>query len=634
MNSVTDIYLTAFRQTFFFPLTRAQGNSEDGNSSIVTAMERLAEEPAGQHDWENVDDLLAHLGDPADAMAYQEFVYFHPYIQDVLYARGGCNANCKSSKVLRLFRRKSPGSLSITLSCKKSELGEPGDGNVEFTVHLAIARMHLYFFEQNVAALVVEVVAENLKQFPAGNGQNDGRMTLAHALLIQNAMRRLYPPYFENDNMPQYPAAVTWNDGTGGRARWRSNPPEPPKMPEDWRQHVAQRRRNPLGVVWREMLTPLNIEGYEQVSYNPGLPVWRQIIDERLPSMVFVGVESMEQVSEAHMMRLCFMDGPGNKFPYALPFVEKFRAENCYDRFMRGATPSRYMMTGYSFVALGIGNPKEPKDYFLNTIQHHFRRHYFQMGLLLQLQFAALLSISTRVSEASRSYSATDTDEVFGKTMEAIEEEFHRFQQRYWFEQVSNQLQAREMYTLWRERIGLEPIYREVQEQLRGANDLLAQRRAREDADNAALQAKSAERLSIVATYGLILGVAFGLLGMNVVVQTDLLQSFGIPKEIRFGATDATTTLWTKWQALAAHLAVAFETVAAVIFGALLLLRSHRSERRPSEVPSSLTSVLGQRFRGCTHGLSQQELLDSNLVIMTSVAFLLGIAAFVVAICP
>ena len=191
-------------------------------------------------------------------------------------------------------------------------------------------------------------------------------------------------------------------------------------------------------------------------------PNWRQIIDERIPSMMMLGVREASGMTRGDFVRLCFQDEPGrDEYPYAESFLEGFEKKHCYDRFWHGETGTRYMFSGYSMIMFGNGDPANPKDFFHATLGEHFRRHYFQMGLLIQLQFAALLSLSHRVSEAVKNKKNGDKT-VFRDEMLDIEREFLAFEQRYWFSQVSNQLQAREIYDLWLERTNVAKVYLEV----------------------------------------------------------------------------------------------------------------------------------------------------------------------------
>ena len=513
MMASHEIDIRAFRQILFLPLTLSLGEKDD-KRTIACAVKGIADALASEDSrWEEIKDHLNHLGSVTDAYAYSEFVYFHPYIQQFLYDGPDAEAGDSKSKhrALRLFKRKQRGALDLKFLCNDKLV----------SIQLPIDRLHLYLFDLGVAILVVELAPPNCPRVNSGSASEEN-FTLAHVLALQNAVRRLYPAYFKRAGdawtTGEYPVSLRWSLAMDERPLWTS----------DWIDAVAERRVNPIDPTWMRILDPLPIETDSKDKSRR----WRQIVDERMPSMVFLAVEKPQEISRGDLIRLCLMDdpGPSDALPYSSSFLQDFERESCLDIFWHYG--ARYMFSGYSMTALGGGDPKNPDDFFCHTIGKHFRRHYFQMGLLIQFQFAALLAFSHRVSEATRLKQEHGAD-WFREEMQRIEERFLTFEQRYWFTQISNQMQAREMYDLWIERTGVRKIYEEVRDQVRAANDFL-------DAQAQNRQAAAAERLSIVATYGVVAGLAIGALGMNVLGSLDFLESFGVPKAapapLHFGA--------------------------------------------------------------------------------------------------
>ncbi len=548
----SDIEITSFRQILLLPLTLA--GSDDRISDTVHDFAKTMQD---QHGWTEEMDHLAHLGPANDKSAFAEFVYFHGYIQDFLYDRRDLDAaNDGEHDALRLFRRADPGQLKVSVNIAGDALGESGP--VRIDVALPIARMHLYLFELGVATLVVEVALERDPKVRISGREHP--MSLAHAQALQNALRRIYPPYFKQqhidmdaaENIPEYPASLSWSGGANV-ARLK---------PSEWIAQVADHRRNPMDAVWRSVLDPLPIE---KSSSDTG-PRWRQIIDERIPSMIYIGARDGSCIDRDDFVRLCFLDDPGRGDPYARSFLRGFERKHCYDRHWYGRYGTRYMFSGYSMVMFGTGDPADQHDIFHHVLAEHFRRHYFQMGLLIQLQFAALLSLSQRVSEAVKDKRARGRAE-FRRRMLAIEDEVLAFEQRYWFTQVSNQLQAREVYDLWLGNTGVVNIYDEVRAQVRAANAYL-------DAREQEKQTSASTRLSIVATFGAIVGVSLAFLGMNVLASPDFLAAFGVPKDVS-SVPNATASGISGLRRLAgAHAAVFFGVVTlSCTLGRFLLAR-------------------------------------------------------------
>lgn len=503
MNS-SAISLTVFRQILILPATLTDGPAEKISDAIQDIADRLE---AGSK-WKEIHDHLAYLGEAKDQSAYAEFVYFHAYIQDFLYDKPPTDEKA-TKRPLRLFQRDDPGTLVVEVSIKKKVLGLGDDDDETSAVveaSLNIERLCLYLFELGVAILVVEV-ATDFDPMVKEDGASK-RLSLAHAQTLQNALRRLYPPYFHPNtddtfwpnNIPEYPV----------RREWLNNPVEATK-PSQWIEHVAKTRRNPIDPVWSAMLAPLAVEGEPETGFG----TWRQIIDERIPSMVFLGVRDGAAIDEGDFARLCFLDEPGAGYPYAKDFLRGYKKKHFNDRHWYGTSGTRYMFSGYSMVMLGTGDPSKKDDYFHYTLAGHFRRHYFQMGLLIQLQFAALLALSHRVSKAVET-KKSGGDAEFRKEMLALEGLFLEFEQRYWFSQISNQLQAREMYDLWLERTNVATVYHEVGAQVHAANAWL-------DVRAQEAQTIAMANLTAVATIGVVLGLALSFLSLNILVNKDLL---------------------------------------------------------------------------------------------------------------
>jgi hypothetical protein len=546
MNS-SDIAITTFRQILLLPLTLVSART-----GLAEAVHEIAGSLDGQQGWIEEMDHLAYLGSANDKAAYAEFVYFHAYIQDFLYDRRD-DGKDDGERPLRLFRRPDPGQLEVRFNVDGKALGEAGTVTVD--VDLPIARMNLYFFELGIVILVIEVALEKDPRVKVGDATQP--MSLAHAQALQNALRRIYPPYFLDktinaNEVPEYPAGLRWSRGQKVEQL----------KPNDWIAHVEKHRRNPIDPVWKSILAPLHIEE----ESTDGAPRWRQIIDERIPSMVFLGVRDATGIARSDFVRLCFLDGPGRCYPYAESFLQNFEQKHCYDRFWDGTAGTRHLFSGYSMVTIGSGDPNEPTDFCHTILPRHFQRHYFQMGLLIQLQFAALLSLSHRISEAVRS-KKRDGGAAFRRTMLEIEEAVLAFEQRYWFTQVSNQMQAREIYDFWLDKTGVTKVYSEVRDQVHAANAYL-------DAREQANQTSAATRLSVIATFGVIVGAALAFLGMNVLVTPEFLSVFGVPKDLSAVHGPGAPGFAEMRRLIAAHAAVFFGVLTlSATLGRLLLAR-------------------------------------------------------------
>ena len=495
MIASADIPLTVFRQIFIWPLAAAPTGNASGE--IQEEIEALAEHIGAP--WGRVPDPLYYLESqggqipPLSPEAYQEFVYFHGFVQRFLFGK---------KSTLSLYERSDVRTLEVHLT--------PDGG----PIRLEVDRLHLYLFDIGVATLVVETSSES-------------PLTLADALTLGDYTRRAYPPFWVGSEPGVYPHRMTWLDdeGTvvaGGAMEARS----------ELIEHVRDERCAPVAAHWRRLLPEqVELEGYAK---DGGLR-WRHVVDERMPTMTFVATDRVGDISCGDWVRLCFVDEAGaDDLPYAKAFLGDFEARYAYDRFWgEGVYRSRILTSGYGFAMAS-----DTSNFSLNVLQTNFRRHYFQMGLVLHFQAAALLAISDGLSKAVVDYdrerrSAQHVGEpagrlhklktrLYGRSGDAHRQRFDRrigmlrnvllsFTHLYWFTGLSNQVQGRELYDLWRDRLGLKALYDEVGAETREVDEYLRAQREEENTD-------ANTRLMELATIGLPLALAIGFLGINVII--------------------------------------------------------------------------------------------------------------------
>ena len=123
-----------------------------------------------------------------DRSSFAEFVYFHPFIQKILYPAGD-----KGRAMEVLSRRDVTG-----LQVKLADNSDP----VEFTVK----RLQLFLFTTDLAVIAVHLSLPGI----------DTAFSFQHACNLLNTVRRTYPPYFEGDKPGQSPLWAVWKlrDGT------------------------------------------------------------------------------------------------------------------------------------------------------------------------------------------------------------------------------------------------------------------------------------------------------------------------------------------------------------------------------------------------------------------------------------
>lgn len=558
------IKVNHFQQIYLWPLVLQSIDPREPNTGL--AAKRAVEATAASlrapgSRWTEADDLLDHLPNTEGhdcEHSYAEFVYVHDFVQAVLFRKSGPGAP------IRLYRRTDLAGVTIVLET----------GRFQFVV----PRCNLYLFQNGTVILAVEFDS-GAKPFvePGPNGGERRPLSFADVQDVADKARRCYAPYFSGGAAQVVPRQVIWLDALdrpicGGGT--------PPGICEEFRRlrdiEAGKIRTAPVFQHWRELIAPLQLAGYEEE--NSRGPVWRQIVDERIPAMSFVSLtnaaeehghyrlpkknpkqpddkfwrmQDLRTVSRGDWIRLCYADGadypplghPPAPLPYSPAFLENFEADACYDRhFPSEATCSatRFMFAGYHFAVVGAG------EFFDGVLIHHFRRHYFQMALVLQMEFASLLAISSRISESVRDLhtalagprrkglreeAVADPYTAFRKRIICIEEDFLETLHLFRLTGLSNQIQPREMFDKWRKAMDIGALFRDLKEELDAASQFLL---SNEQLD----RAEAANNLSTLAAIGVALGLAFSFLGMNVIVGDTM------KKLLRLNDVAPTLGLW------------------------------------------------------------------------------------------
>jgi hypothetical protein len=233
--------------------------------------------------------------------------------------------------------------------------------------------------------------------------------------------------------------------------------------------------------------------------------------------MAQIGVPSSFDIRRSDWVRLCFCDAPGSGYSYSPGFLKDFEGTYCYDRFFDYETQdayksTRYIMCSYAFIMVGSCQ-NDVKDYFYHVFSRHFRRIYFQLVLISVYQKVALLSLSERLAEALDSGAFQDRSE-------AIHEEILMFTHRYWFEEISAQIQGHELFSMLRGHMRTEKLYKQLSQEVRETTDRLAVLRQ--------------DRLNRLAGVGLVLATFVGFFGMNVFGEGELLGQVRWPVFLLF----------------------------------------------------------------------------------------------------
>lgn len=472
-----------FHHTLLWPL-QLRPMKRDASAGVVHYWETLKRHPGP---WTYVEDPLL-INDDTCVLGYEEFVYFLPYVQRFLYGVGDEGTGRQSS--LHVFNRHDIKHAKVQL--------HPGDTEIM----LDVGRTRLYFFyDIDVALLVLEVAGKNL--------------SLADVVEIMDRFGRPYPPAWDaNMHGAHSPEKVTFL-GEGGAVLAASDYGDRQK----YLNLVRNSRQTPISSHWEYLLQPMLPASAET---TPGLPSgvrpraraglrYTQLENKRIPVMSYLTFDDPRVLSRGDMVRIGFAAkwGDSDTLPFAAPFLADFERENCYDRYWEEDANSRgmdtrYLFCGLSFAAITRAGPAS------EILLRQFRHQFYQIGLIAHFHKAALLSLSNRFSRAVERLNVRDYESVknFKRDVRQTLEVFLRFNHRYWFHEISNQVQASDFFKYWSRELDSVALYAEVREEARDINEYL-------DADRMRKQTDNAMRLTVVSSCGMVGTVVTGFLGMN-----------------------------------------------------------------------------------------------------------------------
>ena len=559
-----EIPVSKFREILLWPLfVAADGEAKEAGTipslmrDIADSLRKRSQKPASDFPtshpelkgaWEWVEDPLQHICkqvtqslDTYQNAQYSEFVYFHDVIQDFLYQKQDVKKDRLAVAPLHLFRRTDLTSITIELDQYAGEC----------TINLAVDRCNLYLASSGIILLAMEVNWTKGQSYP-------DTLTFADVQRTLNQFRRTYSPYLEgcegNATPPfkpgQSPKAVHLHFCENGVPREEIFNLSEETLAERNRcltPEPGHKRVPQIFSHWADLLWPFCLCDKELANYKMPYQLNKtdtgkafaltHIVDERIPLMSYIslspefgrncnGPAQLSKLSRGDWIRLCFADDRGtDPLPYNPHFLKDFEDRHCYDRFFTSpSTPdasSRMTFSSYAFSVAGAG------WFFDNVMQEHFRRHYFQTSLLAYLEHASLLGYSKRLTNIVAIYekaegdktNSCDAEQEFHHQVGELKREFLQYTHQFRFSGVSNQMQPTEMYNQWRDVIGLHRLYDDVKVELDSASDFLIARDQKQQTDAAA-------NIGVVASVGVVFGIVFGFLGMNVLFATNPLNIF------------------------------------------------------------------------------------------------------------
>jgi CorA-like Mg2+ transporter protein len=367
-------------------------------------------------------------------------------------------------------------------------------------VVFAVAHVDVcFFYDLDVMIPVVEIFAHDLP--------------LATVQEVMYRFGRAYPTYWDETGTGGHCVArAEWLDAAG-EVLAASDYEERAKYLE----FVGRYRAPRFASHWTWLLRPL----VPDHSGEKGLIRYRQVEYSRMPLLVYIAMDDARSLTRADFVRLGLVTGAGeaDALPYSAQYVQNFEDRYCYDQFWNdersGRPGTRFLSCGHAFAM--VGDADEP--FFIDReagLLGQFRHQYFLLFLIPHIHKATLLMLSDRMVDALNRLDISDPESIkrFKRTIRQLLEIFLRFTHRYWFHEVSDQPQAKQLYRMTGEYLGTDRLYDEIRNEIEDMSDYL-------ESDTLRRQANTVVRLTVVTAFGLIGTVATGFLGMNLFALAD-----------------------------------------------------------------------------------------------------------------
>jgi len=448
----------------------------------------LLERDAPDNPWGEARDAFACAPSDFKLRHYSEFVTFLPYVRRFLYgdARNAASKSATDSPI-RVFRRHDVAKVRMTY---------PG---VPEPVTFGVAHVDLcFFYDIDIVILVVEIFASDL--------------SLTRVQDTMYRFGRAYPTYWEGNRGGHCLERAEWLDADGKVLSVSDY-----EQRDSYLETVGRYRAPRFAAHWEFLLKPLVHDHSDQ----KGVIRYRQIEYSRMPLLTYVAMDDARTLTRADFVRIGLVTAAGasDTLPFSERYVHDFEYKFCFDQFWNeqrsGLPGTRFMSCGHAFAM--VGDARE--EFFVDGdggLLGQFRHQYFLLFLIPHFHKAALLMLSDRMVDALNKLDIRDAESVkrFKRIIRQLLEIFLRFTHRYWFHEVSDQPQAKELYRMTSQTLGTDRLYEEIREEIEDMSEYL-------ESDTLRRQANTVVRLTVVTTFGLIGTVATGFLGMNLLAMAE-----------------------------------------------------------------------------------------------------------------
>lgn len=492
MTQKESIELLHLHTYFFFPfsidkITVAQNHKElwDNHGHWIDGLD----EWISVHHEGLRSPLMDHLGcwmrDPfnrfdMDSTAYQDMVFFHPYVRRVFFDIGEVTTRNEEREALLCC-------YTIPVPKGKTLLFYAEDINGR-SASVQITDLRLFLFANGVGILSIGVEAFDI--------------SASDALWINEAFRKVYPSsgrQIRESRIPARMQLIVEQDGN--------------------RQIVAEEGFKRGGMIGYmpplagTITSLLYFCDYSLQEYEP-------VLDERMVvnSYACLNPDSIppdfikSKAYQVFLSRFLYVDLHGDGYRYSKEFMRKQLPRHLYDRWAH--TGTYYGFTSYSNVTTTIGT----SDCDLHTLQEGFlihrmfRTRYYLMGLIALFYRATLLEFAERTALVSKRIFRDWEDGKLNRgnvrIASDLRAEFLHFSNYWYFDELSNKEEEFDRFTLQCRTLRVQSTKNDIDDEIEKLDTLLQSYAA----------SRNTEAVNRLAIVSLIIGagaILTGYFGMN-----------------------------------------------------------------------------------------------------------------------
>lgn len=461
---------------FYFPFKWAKKDVTEGTITQLTDFSQIRflnngkwVRPAVAESQENDGNKTDKNNVSLDAQVlYNEKNYYFRFVHDVLYDSGDGNDN-----LVMHFERKEPQEKDVRYLIKVSGREKPYSLNVD--------AININLYKTGVGMLSFYL-----------RNDDESQCDTRDILNINQYGRRILPPFWSEVNAEKRQELSEYLEISGLDTEISKEDFKSYKVDEPWTA--------------TSMLDSLLKDLTDNLTLTP-------VIDDRMFVMSLYKNDDMSRLSLSAADAYCNPSSPFSEFWYKYLFVDTGWPTCQNDEMMRDLLRSHtylrwqkwnslYGVSRYSFVYLtNSGVPSYLVDYFMTT--------YARMMEIALVQRASVLCFSNEVTTLTKRRNWTL--EKLSEHVDSLNEEYIRFINRMYFNELTSQDQGVELYGLIRQNLDIDSYVEELKDEIEKLHDTISFKVERS-------RNEKAETLNFMAAILLPVSIVTGFWSMNMSV--------------------------------------------------------------------------------------------------------------------